>query len=61
MLAGVSWMVVFAERGYQAAREHVVGLDRFPWGIAFFLVAAGISLWKARSERTAHKADVPTS
>ena len=34
-------------RGYLLVRQWVVGLDRIAWGLASFLVAAAISLWKA--------------
>jgi hypothetical protein len=39
--------VIFGGRFYVALRQHVSGLDRIAWGLASFLVAAIISLWKA--------------
>ena len=45
ILAGV--LAVFGHRGYLLLRQQVVGLDRIAWGLASFLVAASISLWKA--------------
>lgn len=38
---------LFGSRGYVVLRQQVVGLDRIALGLASFLVAAWISLWKA--------------
>jgi hypothetical protein len=40
-------LAVLASRGYLLLRQSVAGLDRIAWGLASFLVAAAISLWKA--------------
>jgi hypothetical protein len=45
ILAGV--LALYASRGYAVLRPRVAGLDRIAWGLASFLVAALISLWKA--------------
>jgi hypothetical protein len=45
ILGGV--LAVMGSRGYLLVRQRVVGLDRIAWGLASFLVAAAISLWKA--------------
>ena len=39
--------VVFGSKGYLLLRRHVAGLDRISIGLASFLVATAISLWKA--------------
>jgi hypothetical protein len=40
-------LALFGSRGYVILRQQVVGLDRIAWGLASFLLAALISLWKA--------------
>lgn len=50
-IAGVSCLAVFGQRGYLAAREDIAGLDRISLGMTCFLIAAAISLWKARAAR----------
>jgi hypothetical protein len=45
ILAGI--LALFGSRGYLLLRQQVAGLDRIAWGLASFLVAALISLWKA--------------
>ncbi len=43
----LSWCAVLGGRSYAALRQAVGGLDQITLGLAFFLLAAGISLWKA--------------
>jgi hypothetical protein len=45
ILGGV--LILFGSKWYVLLRQQVVGLDRIAWGLASFLVAAFISLWKA--------------
>jgi hypothetical protein len=42
-----SVLILFGSKWYWLLRQQVVGLDRIAWGLASFLVAAFISLWKA--------------
>jgi hypothetical protein len=41
------WVALVGFRGYLQMRQFVAGLDRIAWGMAFFLLAAAISLAKA--------------
>ncbi|MBX3415126.1 MAG: hypothetical protein KF708_20750 [Pirellulales bacterium] len=50
-LAAASCLLVFGARAYDNARYEIVGLDRILLGLTFFLLAAGISVWKARWAR----------
>jgi hypothetical protein len=45
ILGGV--LILFGSKWYVLLRQQVVGLDRIAWGLASFLLAALISLWKA--------------
>jgi hypothetical protein len=42
-----AWLLTVGVRSYQALRARLSGLDQIVWGLAFFLVAMLISLWKA--------------
>ncbi len=42
-----SVLLLFGSKWYVLLRQQVVGLDRIALGLASFLVAALISLWKA--------------
>lgn len=42
-----AWLVAMGVQAYQALRGRLAGLDQLAWGLAFFLVAMLISLWKA--------------
>lgn len=47
-VAGLAvWLTVVGWRGYLLLRQLVAGLDLIAWGLAFFLLAAAISLKKA--------------
>ncbi|CAN5873210.1 hypothetical protein BH23PLA1_BH23PLA1_27700 [soil metagenome] len=43
----LGWLAMVGGRSYAALRQVVGGLDQISLGLAFFLLAAGISLWKA--------------
>lgn len=42
-----SWLTAVGVQLYQALHGRLIGLDQLVWGLAFFLVAMLISLWKA--------------
>jgi hypothetical protein len=44
-------LAIFGGRIYVVLRQQVAGLDRIAWGLASFMVAALISLWKAGAFR----------
>jgi hypothetical protein len=46
-LSVAGWVALVGFRGYLQMRQFVAGLDRIAWGMAFFLLAAAISLAKA--------------